>query len=701
MGYVKNHPIVAEKDCRLVSFFFNGRQLQGREGEPVTSALVSNGIWTFSKHYKDKAPQSLFCANGQCSKCMLIVDGEPKKGCVTALEEGMRVEPLEELIVPPESGSRKKYESINDIETDVLIVGAGPAGLSAASVLTKAGASVTIVDDKDCVGGKLVLQTHNFFGSVADCYAGTRGIDIATKLHQELIDNSNVNIMLKTVAIGVFSDGIVGIVEDGKRYHRVKPRLLMVATGARENTLPLEGFDLPGVFGAGAFQTLVNRDMVSCSDRLFIVGGGNVGLIAAYHALQAGMNVVGLCEAMPHFGGYQVHADKIARLGVPLFLSHGAVCAHGDEKVESVTITKLDNNFQALMGTERSFPVDAVLVAVGLNPINELVTQAQEAEMPVLSAGDAQEIAEASAAMFSGKLTGIEALKTLGLDLPADLQAQIGDWPELMKTLRAKPGEKLPAEPTPNADLYPVLFCHQEIPCDPCQAACPKGSIKLSGRTGSILDTPTFAGDCTGCAKCVVACPALAITLVDKRKQADEGFVRVTVPYEMADSPEEGSEVVLTDEIGTPVGIGKVLKVSNKKWQDRRKLVTLATNSDVADRVAGIRIQNPETILQEIEPAILPERTANDAIVCLCERVTAGEIREGIRKGLTNLNMLKSIRVGMGSCGGTTCGINVRRILREEGYTSTLDSETRPRPLVFETPLGVFAADDSEKEHGD
>lgn len=91
---------------------------------------------------------------------------------------------------------------------------------------------------------------------------------------------------------------MVGILRQGG-YVFVKPEILLVATGAHEKTLAFPGSDLPGVYGAGAFQTVVNRDLVRPGDQLFICGGGNVGLIAAYHALQAGIDVVGVIMWVP------------------------------------------------------------------------------------------------------------------------------------------------------------------------------------------------------------------------------------------------------------------------------------------------------------------------------------------------------------------------------------------------------------------
>ena len=133
---------------------------------------------------------------------------------------------------------------------------------------------------------------------------------------------------LALAALAVFSDRKVGILREG-RYVIVQPQILLVATGARERSLVFRGNTLPGVYGAGAFQTLVNRDLVRPTERLFIVGGGNVGLIAGYHALQAGISVVGLCEALSDCGGYKVHKDKLARMGVPIYTSHTVVSANG------------------------------------------------------------------------------------------------------------------------------------------------------------------------------------------------------------------------------------------------------------------------------------------------------------------------------------------------------------------------------------
>jgi len=329
---------------------------------------------------------------------------------------GMVVEPLDGRPTLPTTNGQRRMHPIETLPVECLVIGGGPAGLSAALELGKAGVRTLVVDDKHRLGGKLVLQTHKFFGSIDACHAGTRGIDIATRLEDQLKSYENIRVWLNSTALAVFSDRKVGILRGG-HYVVVQPDVLLVATGAREKSLVFKGNTLPGVYGAGAFQTLVNRDLVRASERLFIVGGGNVGLIAGYHGLQAGIQVVGLCEALPDCGGYKVHKDKLVRMGVPIYTSHTVVSADGKEEVESVTIAALDKAWKTIPGTEKTFACDTVLVAVGLDPVDEFLHKAREFGLPVYASGDAEEIAEASAAMFTGRIRGLEIARALGRDV--------------------------------------------------------------------------------------------------------------------------------------------------------------------------------------------------------------------------------------------------------------------------------------------
>ena len=282
-----------------------------------------------------------------------------------------------------------------------------PSGITAAIELADAGYSVILVDDKDRLGGKLVLQTHKFFGSMADCYAGTRGTDIAKILEEEARQRENITIMTDSVVAGAFADGKAGIYQpQEERYLLVSFAGVIVAAGARERSLVFPGNDLPGVFGAGAFQTLVNRDLVKSSERVLIVGCGNVGLIAAYHALQAGIEVAALIDIAPKVSGYKVHADKISAWAYPFTSVTPSSASRERAKVEQATIAEVGQDLNPLLETAKTFAVDTVLIAVGLSSVDEFYQAGLEAGFPVLKTGDANEIAEASSAMMGGRITG-------------------------------------------------------------------------------------------------------------------------------------------------------------------------------------------------------------------------------------------------------------------------------------------------------
>ncbi|MEO0068015.1 MAG: NAD(P)/FAD-dependent oxidoreductase [candidate division WOR-3 bacterium] len=345
--------------------------------------------------------------------------------------------------------------------TQIAIVGGGPAGLSAGIVAAKLGARVCLIDDNPRLGGQLVKQTHKFFGSKSH-YCGTRGIDIARILEDEL-RATGCEIILNTTCIGHFRPNILGLA-GAESFTKLTYDRLIVATGASENNILFENNDLPGVYGAGAVQTLMNVYGIRPGKRVLMVGSGNIGLIVSYQLLQAGVEVVAVVEALPRIGGYHVHAAKLRRLGVPILVSHTIKAALGKDSVTGAIICRLNKRLEPLKGTEKRLKVDTICLAVGLSPIVELLSQigCQIVYIPELGglvawhnddletsapgvyvAGDVSGVEEASTAILEGRIAGANAVMSL-LGKNNDAERIIQEAKRELSLIRQGPfGEKV------------------------------------------------------------------------------------------------------------------------------------------------------------------------------------------------------------------------------------------------------------------
>lgn len=514
---------------------------------------------------------------------------------------------------------------------DLIVVGAGPAGMSAAIEAAKHGVSVVVFDENARPGGQLFKQIHKFFGS-KEHRAKVRGFVIG----QELLDEAaklGVEVELDSTVIGLYQDKEV-VVRKGDEVSHHKADAIVIATGAAENMVTFEGWTLPGVIGAGAAQTMMNLHGVRPGDRVLMLGTGNVGLVVSYQLEQAGCKVVALVDAAPRVGGYGVHAAKVARTGVPFYLFHTIKRAEGTDHVTGVTIAQVDSRFQFVPGTEKHFDVDTICVAVGLSPMSQLfkmdgcrvvddrkrggqvpvVDDLGETSIPgIFAAGDVSGIEEASSAMIEGRIAGLAAAEYLGFidkdemdeavaanDAALDGLRQGMFAPKNRRKVVTTTEEGIPVSQsllergfvaddeisrfpgvTRRVGIHPVIECTQNIPCNPCQDACPKHCIKVGDH---ITQLPAVEPDstCIGCGMCVASCPGQAIFLVDEKPE--EGFADVTLPYEFLPVPAKGEHGVALGRDGSPVCEAEVVSVRQTRAFDHTTLLTMRVPAEMAMR---------------------------------------------------------------------------------------------------------------------
>ncbi len=467
---IRAHPIIDFKKRKGIPFYFQKRKIVGEEGDTIASALHAAGVRTLTMSLKYESPRGFFCGIGKCSSCLMRVNGIPNvRTCIAPLKEGIHVKMQDKLAQLPDAGFLGEPQKT--LNFDVLIVGAGPAGLCAAIESANQGATVLIVDENQCIGGQLIKQTHKFFGSKQE-RAGTRGIDIVKELEndlQSLQKKGKIQVMTIATVIGYYESdcdnkyrfGVVKRCEYQSTLCDVRCKSVILACGAMENMLLFPGNDLPGVYGAGAVQTLMNVYGVKPGKRVLMVGAGNVGLIVSYQLLQAGIAVDRVVEAAPVIGGYNVHAAKLRRCGVPILTSHSIKEVCGEKKVEGAVVIRLDENWKPIKDSEEYIKCDTICLAVGLTPSTRLLSQIgvdiefipeaggyvalhddsmQTSVKGIYVAGDASGIEEASTAMIEGKIAGLAASIQLGRSKNRKL---LEHYREELCQLRAGPfGEK-------------------------------------------------------------------------------------------------------------------------------------------------------------------------------------------------------------------------------------------------------------------
>ncbi|MBB4123344.1 FAD-dependent oxidoreductase [Martelella radicis] len=437
---------------QTVRLTFDGMPVSAESGSSVAAALTAWGCHGFSRDVKGNG-RGLFCGMGTCHDCLVTIDGRvSQRACMRRAEEGMAItlqEPRPRIESPAIADLAPLPEAIPSVETDLMIVGAGPGGLAAAEIAAKSGLSVTIVDERHAAGGQFFKQPAN--AGARKALAGDRQAADGAELIARVAE-AGVNIHHETLVWGGFHEEdrrtvLSCLGPDGAFY--CKARAIIIATGAHERPPAVSGWTLPGAMTVGAAQTLLRSYGTLSGRSIVIAGNGPLNFQVALEIIRAGGKVAAIIEeaaspfTQPMAGLDLVRSDRalaiagtaqLARLqaaGVKIHWKSRIARIEGSGGVETVTL-------EGPRG-RKTIPADTVLIGGSFTSSNELprllgcahstrngaletvTDDTGKTSLPHIHViGEAARFGGAFVAMSEGRIAAASLIRQLGGDTTAD-----------------------------------------------------------------------------------------------------------------------------------------------------------------------------------------------------------------------------------------------------------------------------------------
>ena len=446
-----------DRAARL-SFTFDGRQLEGFQGDTLASALLANGVDVVGRSFKFGRPRGVVGHGAEEPNAIVqlgrgahslpnqrATQVELHDGLIAASSADRRLRGLLDhvrQVLPagfyykmfmaprawrvwehvlrrgaglgtvPSGPDPDAYDKVNR-HCDVMVVGAGPAGLAAALAATRSGARVVVADEQNELGGGLLHAGVRIDGESAADWVAT-AVD-------ELRRCRNVLLLPRSTAVGLYDHGFLTVLErrtdhlpaevgpvPRQRLHRIRTKQVVLATGAIERPLVFANNDLPGVMLASAVSCYLHRYAVAAGERLVLATNNDSAYATALDWQGAGRQVVAIADSRERPDGALPSAARDA--GIAVLAGHGVVEAVGRSRVRGVRVAPLDESGAQLTGPLRALPCDLVASSGGWSPVVHL--SSQTGTRPVWSDRAVAFLPGESERLFcAGAVTGIESVR--------------------------------------------------------------------------------------------------------------------------------------------------------------------------------------------------------------------------------------------------------------------------------------------------